>query len=395
MTQTDARPHRLPALTGYRFFLALTVAAVHLLSTSQLFANEALQLGMGLTTPLASAALATFFTLSGFVLTWSAPAMDRAIRFWRRRFWKIVPLHVLAWGVAVAFVLVASAPSPVSGFSTDLRAGPAVASLLLVQGWVPSWDYLSYLNAPAWSISTEAFFYLLFPLLLPLVLRIPAERLWRWCFAIIGGILLISALSPMLPGVAQLDWLPFNLTEYWFVYTFPPVRLLNFLLGMVLARIVQTGRWRRVARWKLVLSTILAFLLTPMLPFTFIFSAALFLSLFALVANLAHADLEGRGRVLRSRPLVALGNASYALYIIHFPIMLIMRHLVGADQRFGAGAGLLIAGAMLLVSIAVAIGLHRWVEEPLRRRYARARITGDRPSLGGQVRPATVVPGQA
>ncbi|WP_158566217.1 acyltransferase family protein [Micromonospora craterilacus] len=393
MTHTDARPHQLPALTGYRFFLALTVATVHLIFTSQLFADDALQLGLGLTTPLASAALATFFTLSGFVLTWSAPAGDTARRFWRRRFWKIVPLHALAWGVAVAFVLIATAPSPVSGFSADLEPGPAVASLFLVQGWVPSWDYLFYLNAPAWSISTEAFFYLLFPLLLPLVLRIPTERLWRWCLAIVGGILLISALSPLLPGAPQLSWLPFNLNEYWFVYTFPPVRLLNFLLGMVLARIVQAGRWRRVARWKLITGTILAFLVTPMLPFTFIFSAALFLPLFALVANLAQADLEGRGRVLRSRALVMLGDASYALYIIHFPIMLIIRHLVGADQRFGAGAGFLIAGAMLLASTAVAVGLYRWVEEPLRRRYAKARTAGRRPDLDSG--PATVLHQQA
>ncbi|MGW4501108.1 acyltransferase family protein [Micromonospora sp. NPDC004336] len=392
MTDTDGRPHRLPALTGYRFFLALTVALVHVLSTSQLFADDALQLGLGLTTPLASAALASFFTLSGFVLTWSAPPGDTAARFWSRRFWKIAPLHALGWAVAVGFLLATTAPSPATGVSADLEPGPAAASLLLAQGWVPSWDYLSYLNAPAWSISTEAFFYLLFPLLLPLVQRIPAHRLWRWCSTLAGGILLVSVLSPLLPGAPRLGWLPFNLNEYWFVYTFPPVRLLNFLLGMVLARIVLTGRWRRVARWKLVLGTVLAFLVTPMLPFTFIFSAALFVPLFALIPNLALADLEERGRVLRGRVLVALGDASYALYIIHFPIMLIVRHLVGAERRFAAGAGLLVAVGILLVSVLVALGLHRWFEEPLRRRFAARRPVG-RPGLG--TGPAPVLPRQA
>ncbi|MGK5671613.1 acyltransferase family protein [Micromonospora sp. URMC 106] len=393
MTDTDGRPHRLPALTGYRFFLALTVALVHVFSTSQLFADDALQLGLGLTTPLASAALASFFTLSGFVLTWSAPPGDTAARFWSRRFWKIVPLHVLGWAVAVGFLVATTAPSPATGVSADLEPGPAVASLLLVQGWVPSWEYLSYLNAPAWSISTEAFFYLLFPLLLPLVQRIPAHRLWRWCLTFGGGILLVSVVSPLLPGAPQLGWLPFNLNEYWFVYTFPPVRLLNFLLGMVLARIVLTGRWRPVARWKLVLGTVLAFLVTPMLPFTFIFSAALFVPLFAVIPNLALADLADRGRVLRGRALVALGDASYALYIVHFPIMLIVRHLVGAERRFGAGTGALIAVGILIVSTLVALGLHRWFEEPLRRRFAAPRRAG-RPDLGTGTGPATILPQQ-
>jgi 3-O-acyltransferase len=373
VSEPDTRPRALPALTGYRFYLALTVAVVHLTSTSQLFANDSLQLGLGAAVPLASAALASFFTLSGFVLTWSAPARDTARRFWRRRFFKIFPLHALGWAAAVVFFLVTTAPTPVQGMDSSLEPGPTLTSLFLLQGWIPQWDYLSYLNTPAWSISSEAFFYLLFPILLPFFQRIDAARLWRWCLWVAGGILLISVASLLISGPPQLDWLPFNLYQYWIVYTLPPVRLLNFVLGILLARIVQTGQWKRVARWKLVVATIVAFIVTPLLPFPFIFSAVLFVPLVLLIPNLALADLEGRGRVLRSRVLVALGAASYAFYIIHFPIMLVIRHLVGPDRRFDAGTGFLIASGTLVVAQLVALALHRWFEEPLRRRFARPR----------------------
>jgi 3-O-acyltransferase len=379
MPELAARSTRLPGLTGWRFFLALTVVLVHLTSSSQLFADDGVQLAFGTLSILASAALASFFCLSGFVLVWSAPAADTAPRFWRRRFWKIVPLHVLAWVAAVVFIAGTTAPSPVLGANHDLRAGPAVANLLLVQNWVPSWDYLSYLNVPAWSISCEAFFYLCFPLLLPIIARIPAERLRRWVLGVVAVSVLIPGLSLLLTGPRLFDWLPFNITQYWLVYTFPPVRLLNFVLGMLLARLVQTGRWKPLRRRVILPATIVAFLASPLVPLPFIFSAVLFTPLLLAIPDLAHGDTsprtDGRPRrgVLRRPTFVALGNASYALYIIHFPILLAVRQALGVDRRFTPGAGLLIALGLLAVSVAVSLGLHRWFEEPVRRRCARPR----------------------
>jgi peptidoglycan/LPS O-acetylase OafA/YrhL len=67
------------------------------------------------------------------------------------------------------------------------------------------------------------------------------------------------------------------------------------------------------------------------------------------------------GSLLRIRPLVWLGTISYSLYLVHWPIVLMLK-----DDRLHTGrwAGIAIRVA---VSLVVAVALHHGVERPLRR----------------------------
>ncbi|MFL5337706.1 MAG: acyltransferase family protein, partial [Geminicoccaceae bacterium] len=113
-----------------------------------------------------------FFVLSGFVIALNygdrlasgraTPTRADIADFLFRRFARIYPLHLLILlGFAAYFgaaILLGSATV------AEQDPGYFLASLFLVQNW----GFLHALkwNVPAWSISTEACAYLLFPLLL-------------------------------------------------------------------------------------------------------------------------------------------------------------------------------------------------------------------------------------
>ncbi|MBC3839364.1 acyltransferase [Streptacidiphilus sp. 4-A2] len=103
-----------------------------------------------------------FFILSGFVLVWAARPGDSRRAFWQRRLAKIYPNHVITWALVIAITL--------AGGSAVSRK-VALANLLLIHPWLLHGSYLYSINTVSWSLGCEAFFYLCFPLGLPLLRR--------------------------------------------------------------------------------------------------------------------------------------------------------------------------------------------------------------------------------
>jgi peptidoglycan/LPS O-acetylase OafA/YrhL len=119
-----------------------------------------------------------FFVLSGFVIAWpyveaAASRMSGAqvIDFYRRRFFRIAPLYYLT----IAAVVILLHFDWLQG-RQNLRI--VVAHLLFLENYVPAW--VTTLRGVYWTLPTEMGFYLLFPLLLPLVGR---DRPWRFAAA--------------------------------------------------------------------------------------------------------------------------------------------------------------------------------------------------------------------
>src|SRR5919205_2887395 len=98
---------RLPTLTGLRFVAAAVVFANHAGLESVFASDIANFLLTGVTASAAEGAVAFFFMLSGFVLTWSDRPGDRPARFWRRRAVKVLPNHVVTWTAGLALMLLA------------------------------------------------------------------------------------------------------------------------------------------------------------------------------------------------------------------------------------------------------------------------------------------------
>lgn len=352
-----AWPAQLPTLTGMRFVAALLVFASHIVLDG-LFADQHVQNGYtavflqgGFT------GVGFFFVLSGFVLTWSVRPNDTARRFWRRRACKIYPNHLVTF-VAAAILL-----ATMAGQAFDGRA--AVLNVFLLQAWLPTSPGF---NIVAWSLSCEALFYFSFPLLIKLIRRIQPERLWYWAGAVVLLMLLVPVIAAVLPGQPFLWYAGTSVDRFWFVYSLPPVRLLDFVFGILLARIVQSGRRVPLGLGSASALAVIAYAVAPLLPMTYKLTAVTVVPLGLVIAAGALADVDGRATFLSRRPLVWLGDVSFAFYMVHWLVLTFGIALIGGHRStpFAIGVIVVLFGVTLLLSWL----LYSRVERPIMRRFA-------------------------
>lgn len=337
---------RLESLTGLRFWAALLVFAIHAdLVTGLPGWLDPVSFGF--------VGVSFFFVLSGFVLAWSRRPGETTRLFWWHRFARIWPLHALITVTAVAFGL-SSAPD--SALWTNLG---------LVHGLLPGRFDSVGANPPSWSISTEAFFYAAFPLLVAWVMAGRVHDPRR--VALLGAILAPAALVPIVVG----PWTPLDFLGPKFV----PLRLAEFTLGIALAAaMVRDWRPRLTVRGATALVAAV-YLIEWKLGLAAWISNLLIAPAFGLLISAAAArDLNGH----RNRAwLTTLGRWSFAVYLIHYPVLI-------AVERTGAtGLPALVAALALTIPLSGALyaGFERPVERWLRGlRRGRALVAAPNPA---------------
>jgi peptidoglycan/LPS O-acetylase OafA/YrhL len=363
---SSAPPRQIPALTSLRFFAAWGIVVAHYSPALALPGGDVMHALLA----MASTTATLFFVLSGFVLTLQYEQRlhddhtGAAIATYRRaRFARIAPLYWLTLlATLVAYAATDFAVSLGGDAQTGFKLLSFVINALALQAWVPDTTVQQFWNAPGWSISAELFFYLL----LPTLLRWPVLS-GSW--ASIGLVVAMSGLAavgyrgavlPLLP--AEPEWLGYGMR-------LPLLSLPSFMLGIVLAR----RHLARPRRRSLVNSPLLPLLLlcTSALllvkqgePYGahWIVTQTLWLPLFGwLVWCLADAPRRGT-RWLAAGPLVLLGNASYALYLIQWlPLGFLLRGWFGEPPAPG------LAALVMLALLPLSIALHLGFERPLQR----------------------------
>lgn len=350
---------RLHSLTSLRFFAAALVLVHH--------ASMAFTPG-GPVQRIANVGFVGvefFFILSGFVLMWSYRPMPLRY-FYGRRVARIGPLHLLTALAAVpVLLLIGQAVEPL----------PSVLNVLLLQSWVPVEAFGASLNPVDWTLSCEAFFYLMFPFF---ARRIGGWNLRRAALVVVFGVLvtvaLVGALLP-LPVAQEI------------LYKAPWFRIGGFLLGMMLAEAFRRGYRARVS-----MPVALAALVVSYGAATFAGTAARFVGLadvrayadlvmvpavLLLIAAAASSDLAGKAGVLHRPWLVWLGDASFALYIIHYLPLLVMSHFIGVlPQPVGLALLVVFCAASVAASVIVYKRVEYPLEEKLRRRIGTAPVAG-------------------
>ncbi|MFE5898578.1 acyltransferase family protein [Streptomyces sp. NPDC056488] len=365
MSSQPTEPSRLPSLTGMRFAAAFLVFLCH-------------SFVLGFYHPDTEAALRPyafaigwlgvefFFVLSGFVLTWSVREGQPAGRFWRRRLAKVYPNHVVTWFAALGLALWA-------GQTLDLVK--LLPSLFLVHTWYPRLDVILSLNVVTWSLACDLLFYLAFPLLYALVRRIPAHRLWWAAGALVAVVMLLPAVAQAwLPGAPKLPGQDMSLTQNWFLVSFPPVRALDFTLGIVMARIVRTGGWIRFGPVPALALLVLGFAVqVSQFPGVYSLTAPIVAPLALLIPAVATADVRGGFSPFRGRALQWLGTMSYASYLVHFLVLTYGHTVLGAGRTWDVVQATGLLAALFAVTTLLSWALHRFVEEPGMRRWGRTR----------------------
>ncbi|MDF0514638.1 acyltransferase [Agromyces sp. H3Y2-19a] len=370
-----AGTRRLDSLTGLRWWAAFAVFGHHMLNFAPLPGAAVLTLG--------HYGVAFFFVLSGFVLTWSARATTTMPTFWWRRFSRIYPASFVALLLAIP-VFYSFDPDPAQWWVKPFVPGILLLSVFLVQGWSRDPVILFSGNPAAWTLTCEAFFYALHPfinkVLLPLRLRGSLIAA-----GVVVAIMFAYRASVMLWPGTWLATLPL-----------PVSRLPEFVLGMCLASAMLAG-------WRVRIKPLYCYLaggaflvwigysatreaVDPVTRFFLSSSNEWIVILCAItIAAVARRDLVGGFSLLRSKVLVALGDWSYAFYLVHATVIYALLAVVG---RQPAGWSALAWTALLLVlSLAAAAALHHLVERPLERRMrrwwdSRAERRRARPALG-------------
>ncbi|MFJ8312074.1 MULTISPECIES: acyltransferase family protein [unclassified Streptomyces] len=355
---------KLPSLTGMRVIAALMVFFFHIGQLSPFRSTDTADTYSSVFGQGGWVGVGFFFILSGFVLTWSSRPSDTAPRFWRRRIAKVFPNHLVT--SAAALIILVLAGQSVGGW----KVFPA---LFLLQSWFPRIEISSAANSVSWSLSCELLFYLSFPLLIRVVDRIRPNRLWYWTGAVVAAILAVPLLARLMPAQPGLTFAPVSESEFWFVYVLPPVRTLDFLLGILLARIVRHGKWIRLDLGLSMVLVAAAYVCSAHVSWTFGLVAVTALPLGLMIAAAAQADLAGSWSPLRGRTMVWLGNVSFAFYLWHKMVLTEVRRWFGGPATAWGTPGAL--GYIALVSaitLLLSWALYSLVEEPAMHRWGKS-----------------------
>ena len=306
-----------------------------------------------------------FFVLSGFILiyTYEGSAFS-ARKFWWARFARIYPAYVLSLIVAAPFFFFAVCHLDLRFFAWSKQhlLAACLLTIVLLQSWIPQ-AALTW-NSVCWSLSVEAFFYLLFPLLLLGSAKFSKAKL-AVCFG-------ASCLLSLVFSVSYLYFHPDGLdkinsgetTLFWKnILSFNPiVRLPEFAAGVFSGRLFLAGAGRKSLATPLILGGLLAFLavvaIATQIPNPLL--SAGFLSLIFAAIIYGAALQPDWASFLGNCLLVLLGDASYSLYLLH---SLIITRVFDSFPHFPRSARVVIS---LLAAILASILAYRLIEKPAR-----------------------------
>jgi peptidoglycan/LPS O-acetylase OafA/YrhL len=382
----------LPALTGARFFAAFAVVVYH-------YGHAATQLVPAIDSMAGAGASAVsfFYVLSGAVMTWGCTGDDglplRAPKtFWRQRFARILPAYWLALALAIppaAAQIFQLHPGAAGATRLAMALG---AGLLLIQAFVP--PLAAGLNTPGWSISCEAFFYALWPGLVGKLRRaspeFPLARvLFFYALSLSAPVLALAlyrqnAFVPRLfPSV--LDDISGSEFLARLLAYLPLIRLPEFLIGIALGHALRRAPPSLESGFR---ATFIELFLISLILLGALFvgggglgkltgipladrvgiESGIFAPLYALLIwRLArHRGLVQR--FLSLGPILLLGEASYALYILQEPLL---NWFTGAGKRvfpnfMAHWSWIFFLYCALLIGVSLLV--HQRFEMPLRAR---------------------------
>lgn len=366
----------LSALTGARFIAALIVLAYHLVR----FDRWDIQPALAHVASLGPVAVTFFFVLSGFVLTWACVDEHGRVPslrgYFAARLARLLPMHVVSLVVVAPIAIglwrraltdLARAHGDVGPDFLHGVALPGLLTAIGLQAWHPS-TALAW-NPPAWSLSVEVAFYALFPMTAARLLPRPTRVV-----VVFAAVLWAFALAPGLAALAvdraRFDVGPAShgfLVDAWRYH--PLLRLPEFVAGMAAAKALRAGHALPRSAATLALSTVafvVGLVASGLLPSMLVHNGLLAPAFAVLVTCAATSNGVGV-RVLSSSTLRVLGDASYALYLLHVPILY---WIVTVAERRGHlrvldDAAAAVAAAVFCVAVAVVA--HRMIERPTTR----------------------------
>ena len=307
---------KLDQLTSLRFIAAFMIVFHHTHIPFGLDLNYKITLDNG---------VSFFFILSGFILTYVYPAFGSWIeikRFYRARIARIYPAYLAC--LILGFILLP--------WTIEIKT--FIPYILMVQAWIPLAKYYFAYNGAGWSVSTEFFFYLVFPLIL-------ATNFKKYIVVLVSSsvvlVLIFKLAGTSLISVDTFDAAAYA-TRNGLEYINPLVRIFEFIVGMGVALVWRTKILANINVYFGTLLEIVAIVYSIYAlhngDFHYLFVAQTFGeaayewlwhcgSIFAL-AFFVYVFSLGRGvfsKLLNFPLFVFLGEISYSVYLTHQTIL--------------------------------------------------------------------------
>ncbi len=372
---SKARPSEIRALYGARALPPLILVLFHFCEQRGYFGIRAIDAFAG----KGYLWVEFFFALSGFVLihvygtrAHSLFRLHGFLTFLKTRLARLYPLHLATLLFVLAIVLITRAIAPLTGemsifdqpYHPIVSFKTFVANLFLVQAW-NLFPYLSW-NAPSWFVSVELLLCILFPVYAA-VARGGRRR----------GILLIVA------GVSGLAALAATSGEHGLDITFRNGifrGMAGFAAGAGLAVVHRGIRHGDVHLANVLQAGALAGLVFaiwfagPRHSMNDVLVAAMEM---ALIFALAF-DKGLLARLFQSAPLTRLGEWSYGIYLVQYPLLQIMRTIrqyyppeFRTLGEYSDTVQWVEAGVLLVAAIGLGAALTVYIERPAHARLRR------------------------
>jgi peptidoglycan/LPS O-acetylase OafA/YrhL len=319
-----------------------------------------------------------FFVLSGFLITTLLVEEHRATsaislrNFYMRRVLRLAPALLLAILLCDA-VMFAVPDAQITPSLSPVAANAAV--LLYVANWVqaPNPGDIGALSH-AWSLSVEEQFYLLWPVGL-LILFSRTRRPWAWAFG-------LALLASVITFVALLaTHAPASL--YYSSSTHAVPLLLGCGAALWPKARALAPHWAAIGG-----AVVLAVMfLTVNLTDAWMYAGGFVIAAVACTLLVTHcaSSQSPLSSLLSFSPLVAIGRISYGLYLFHFPIFLVARHLVLPHDHLRLA---LLMAAGVLATFTIATASYFLLEKPVLRlkdRWRSARQPAAGPEAAGRI----------
>jgi peptidoglycan/LPS O-acetylase OafA/YrhL len=254
------------------------------------------------------------YVLSGFVmsLVYYRPAQKFAfVNYWKARIVRIYPLYIISFALVCFYYL---------GALTQIKPQKILVNIFVLQAWWP--PYAQSFNYASWSMTVEFFFYAVFPFFVLWAYRQSVRKI-LWTSIIFW--IVTQAINFAL-------WIGYFPAQELFIVYNPIFHLSSFTLG------IAGGAWfmQEVPHQKIdqrvnfsILFCSLALIagytilsaVYPQLPHNLQPMTGLLAPFFIVFITTLALDQTWLSKILSHRWLVALGETSFALYILHVPVI--------------------------------------------------------------------------
>lgn len=302
----------------------------------------------------ANVGVSYFFILSGFIMIIAYHRKEKIgyRDFYRNRVARIYPLYVV--GLLLYFV---TRYYDFSFYKTFLY-------LSGVQSWIPGKALI--LNFPGWSISVEFLFYLLFPWLYNYLYSKGNKSIWVIAVLIWIGTQVFSNLY-----TNSLSYKGPHTDSHEFIHYFPLWHINEFLIGNLAGLFFV--RNRREKNHDLAIALLFIGILLSLIFIPLNFHNGLMAVFFVPVIYLISCNNGVISKVFSLKPLEFLGEISYAIYIIHIPVLYIVRSFLW--DYFQVSESNVIFWIYILVLMFVSAVFYQFVEKPMRDYLKKIRFS--------------------